>query len=83
VKRFAKGTAVVVYWNDAGDHAAEWKDADHVEPADFKMVTYGAYLCVKKKHVLLAGTYCPGDETANSVSQIPVGCVTRMVKLKE
>lgn len=84
MKKVTKGTPVAVYWDDAGDHVPEWQDASEVEPAlHLTMVSYGIYLGVKKKAVLLAATHCPGDDTVTSTSQVPVGCVRKIVKLKE
>jgi hypothetical protein len=84
MKRIPKGAPVAVYWEDAADHPSEWQDVEDVEPRDdVLMVSYGVYLGVKKKNILLAATYCERDQTVNSASQVPLGCVKRVVRLKE
>lgn len=84
MKRISKGMPVAVYWEDAADHPSAWQEVDDVEPRDdVLMVSYGVYLGVKKKSVLLAATYCERDQTVNSTSQVPLGCVKKIVRLKE
>lgn len=83
----AKGAMVIVYWFDAGDHDANWKDGSKITPEDWRMVTIGIFLGVKRHsgvpNVMLAGTKSLADEQVNTCSQIPLGCVTQIVELVE
>jgi hypothetical protein len=80
----AVGTPVAVHWDDASDHDPGWKPAGDVEVDEgTKMVSYGVFLGVKKRYVLLAGTFCPLDNHTNTTGQIPVGCVTKVAELRE
>jgi hypothetical protein len=83
MKRYPKDVPVAVYWEDAGDHPAEWQDKAAPEPMGIEVVTYGLSLGVKRRNLLIAGTYCPEHGDVNSVSQIPVGCIKKVVRLKE
>lgn len=85
VRRPAKGALVCVYWTDAGDHAAEWTES--AKPIDLRMATIGIYLGIRKhggvQNVMLAGTKSLSDEQFNTCSQVPIGCVTKIVELTE
>jgi hypothetical protein len=87
VKLPPKGSLVVVYWTDAGDHASAWQLEADIKAQDLRMVTVGLYLGTKKldgvSNVMLAGTKSLSDEHLNSCSQIPTGIVTRIVELVE
>lgn len=82
-----KGSLVMVYWSDAGDHDATWKSESTIKPQDMRMVTIGIYLGVQKHegvaHVMLAGTKSLSDNEYNTCSQVPTGIVTRIVELVE
>ena len=74
----------MVYWNDAGDHLEPgWQDANTVDPVDLHMVSIGIYLGTKKGNVMLAASKCLSDDEVNTISQVPTGCVTRIVELME
>jgi hypothetical protein len=87
VKRPDKGSLVMVYWSDAGDHESVWKSGEALKPQDMRMVTIGIYLGEQKhegvNHVMLAGTKSLSDEQYNTCSQVPTGIVTRIVELIE
>lgn len=69
---------IEVYWNDAGDHAGGWKHVSEVEPAVFEQRTAGYFIRRKRGLLLMAGTITPSDRETNSISEIPIGCITRI-----
>jgi hypothetical protein len=77
------GTPVVVYWLDAADHPPEWRDADDVRPMNVLIKSYGVFLGVQERNVMLAGTLCEADNHTHTLSQIPAGCVTKIFELQE
>jgi hypothetical protein len=85
MKHFAKGTPVIVYWEDAGDHeCTDWIHSDKVKASEMlSIVSCGVYLGIKKRYLMIATDYCPKDGNTHTISQIPMGCVKRIVKLKE
>lgn len=84
VKQPSKGALCMVYWDDAGDHLEPgWQESKDVVPVDLHMVSIGIFLGAKKGNVMLAGSKCLSDENVNTISQVPVGCVKRIVELVE